>query len=230
MAQTEIGYNPFAAAMAPRTFRASLAKVAVIQSKFPTQSGGVKFQLYLVLVRWPTENNPKPATFSRYIGDQRSIRALGAGLRRLIGKEPVPEDIDAMCPLHLEWEERPQADWRDKDGLYHPSKDQLVPTTKVTEIVPEDVEVACREARITREGMEVSDDSASQDGSFDEELRERFIEAVVGKNIDDVASIADEFAGYGPQIVSYIVSNQALNQMLVEGVLTVTEEGVIGRV
>ena len=227
--QTQAEVNPFADAMKPTAFRASIAKIVSLPSKFPTASGGIRYQIYMVLVRWPTENNPTPATFSRYISGKRAIGSLGSSLRRLRGgRDPIPSEIDADCPIHVDWEERPQSDWKDSQGVYHPNRDQLVPLNLVSDTVPEEVVAACANARITREGMEVSEDI--QGGSFEGEAITRFVSAVTGMKADDVAAIAENYSDLGPDVVSYIASNQALNQLVMEGKLNISEGGTVERV
>ena len=235
---TQQEVNPFAElgkeVSRPNRFRGSIAKALVLPSKFPTASGGIKNQLYLTIVRWPTRYNwttetyedaGTVSTFGKWLSG-RDIDAFFKDLTKVTGRAAVEALYDGL-PLHLDIEERHQSDYQDRQSKeWKPRRDKFVPISKIADVIPEEVLVACANALITREGMEVSEDTG-QGGSFEGEAITGFVSAVTGMKADDVAAIAENYSDLGPDVVSYIASNQALNQLVMDGKLNINEAGVV---
>jgi hypothetical protein len=228
--------DPFKAATEIVKFKGSLVNLNTVESQFTDQSGNARVQVRVVIVRWPQEEGigGRARTFSRYYGAKKDIRSLAQALQKLNGFRSTPglDDVIPLLPLHFEWEERPQGTYKDKDtGEYRSRNDLLIPVSKVSDDVPEDVEVEIANAQKTEEEMESGSDGEGGSTEAPSAMMGDIVASLAGRTLEEAEAITPALAEkmaeeYGSKVYSFIDSGETLNQLLAEGRLVI-REGVL---
>lgn len=236
MVTTIAAKNPFEEANEIVRYNASLVLMTAVTSKFADGKGNYPQQARIVLVRWPSDDGSegRPKTFSQYYGG-KTRKTLSGALQRILGfrtQATLWNDVIAMLPLHLVWEERPQADFKNAEGVFQPRRDLLVPLSIVEAEVSEDVVVEIANALKTEEEMESETDGDPTSSASAETMaavNTALARALDGKTPDEAEAAAAELAEtlaeeYGSKFFAYISSGEALNALMVESHL-VNEKG-----